>query len=227
MKKYHWKLCLDVWILKVSICLAAPLFVYRSLIHFPLKQLAPMSMLSIPIDSLDYCIEKWPSEYDGLIYSALALVIQFCVPIGIMTFAHAGICHKLRNRLHTSASAAARNTGELIKTNQLLSAITGTFFICWMPLNVFNLVVDFFGPTNEDQRESMLTVLAACHLAGVSSACFNPLFYGWLNQNFQQELTDVFPCFLPLIRRKTPPQITATQQAQFLTTGEIIVISHA
>ena len=225
-KKRNSKHYFDAWILKVSICLAAPLYVYRSLIHLPLKQLTPFSMLPIPIDSLDYCIEKWPTDHDGLIYSTLALVIQFFVPIGIMTFAHAGICNKLRNRLHTSALTAARNIEEVAKTNQLLLAITGTFFICWIPLNIFNLVADFFGPFNDDQRESTLIVLAVCHLAGVSSACFNPLFYGWLNQSFQQELFYLLPCFMPLFRSKVPPQAIITQQAQG-TTGEIIIPSRA
>lgn len=212
--------------MKVSIGLAAPLYVFRSLVHLPLKQLTPLSGLSIPIESLDYCIENWPSSYDGFIYSTMALVIQFCVPVSIMTFAHTGICHKLRNRLQTSTSVTARNAGDFAKTNQLLSAITSTFFLCWMPLNVFNLVADFFGPFQDDQLELMLIVLAICHLAGVSSVCFNPLFYAWFNQNFQQDFFEVLPCFMSLFRQKVPPQGSTTQQTQLLTMGEMI-ISHA
>lgn len=34
---------------------------------------------------------------------------------------------------------------------------------------------------------------AICHLAGMSSACINPVLYGWLNQNLRAELIRLFP----------------------------------
>lgn len=37
------------------------------------------------------------------------------------------------------------------------------------------------------------TTYALCHLAGMSSACINPVLYGWLNQNLRAELFRLFP----------------------------------
>ena len=31
-----------------------------------------------------------------------------------------------------------------------------------------------------------------CHLAGMSSACFNPFLYAYLNENFRKEFVDIF-----------------------------------
>lgn len=81
----------------------------------------------------------------------------------------------------------------LLKVNQLLSAITVVFCISWLPLNLFNCIVDFMF-SNDQATESMLVVYAACHLCGMSSACTNPFLYGWLNNNFKTEFTDMLLC---------------------------------
>ena len=214
-------LVLSIWL--ISICLAAPLYMYRSLIHLPLNQMAKLtplspSLLTFPIQSLDYCIEQWPSRHAAFLYSVASIIVQFVVPVSILIVAHAGICRKLHSRLRTSASALglARADADVAKTHQLLTAITCTFCLCWMPLNLFNLAVDFFGPF--DWQEWLLTVLAVCHLAGVSSACFNPLYYGWLSQKFQQDLLQVLPCFN---HRRVEPKATALLQVHYNNTGEI------
>jgi hypothetical protein len=52
---------------------------------------------------------------------------------------------------------------------------------------------------DDDQRnrlfpspDSMLCVYAVCHLAGMSSACFNPFLYAFLNENFRKEFVSIF-----------------------------------
>jgi hypothetical protein len=38
----------------------------------------------------------------------------------------------------------------------------------------------------------MLCVYAVCHLAGMSSACFNPFLYAFMNENFRKEFVNIF-----------------------------------
>ncbi len=92
-----------IWIL--SITLATPLFVFRKLIHFPIKLRGELAL-----DSVDYCVEAWPSNYASVIYSTAATLLQYIAPIAILILAHAGICHKLRHRIRgANATIAAQN----------------------------------------------------------------------------------------------------------------------
>ncbi|KAA0201782.1 hypothetical protein HAZT_HAZT006706 [Hyalella azteca] len=48
---------------------------------------------------------------------------------------------------------------------------------------------DFSNPFGDD-TDAMLMVYAICHLLGMSSACSNPVLYGWLNDNFRKEFNE-------------------------------------
>ena len=102
-------LLLLIWLLGLT--LAAPLFVFRRLIHHQIN----FPGLSRFVDSIDYCVEDWPTYSSRTIYSTSASIIQYIVPISILAFAHAGICKKLRHRMRSSTALTASNcTGEQI-----------------------------------------------------------------------------------------------------------------
>ena len=127
------------------------------------------------------------------IYSTSSTVFQYIFPISILTFAHCRICHKLHNRFHSSESNNRRKN-----THQLLSAIAYTFVFCWLPLNAFNIVADFYPTVRDDSnQQNMLIVYTVCHICGMLSTCINPLLYGWFNQNLRREMNglvfNVFP----------------------------------
>nr|XP_040572816.1 neuropeptide F receptor-like [Lepeophtheirus salmonis] len=92
------------------------------------------------------------------------------------------------------------------KTNRMLMGISLTYFLAWLPLNAFNIIVDIFGYTSfSKNEETYIKIYAACHLAGMSSAGFNPIFYGVLNDNFNaqfRKLKDLLWC-----RKKHPENI--------------------
>ena len=48
--------------------------------------------------------------------------------------------------------------------------------------------------------ETMMLIFLVCHMVGVSSACTNPVLYGFLNDNFVKELSFLCPflCRAPL-----------------------------
>lgn len=76
------------------------------------------------------------------------------------------------------------------RTNTLLISISLIFCISWLPLNIVNVISDFELLLLEDK--SYRIVFAICHMIGMSSACVNPLLYGWLNDNFQKEFKEIF-----------------------------------
>ncbi|XP_057373344.1 neuropeptide F receptor-like [Daphnia carinata] len=202
-----------IWTL--GVVLALPLFIVRTLQHHDIP--IPNS----PITSVDYCLEEWPNERGRSLYSIGSILIQYALPIITVSVAHARICNKLQVRMasmshqqqqsmrqppsvtngqqtpndsSTAARAVAREE-KLRKTNTLLVAIAIIFTICWLPMNTFNVVVDTWNVFGDD-TETMLICYAVCHMVGMSSACANPLLYGWLNDNFRKEFHKIGTSFI-------------------------------
>ncbi|KAI9556686.1 hypothetical protein GHT06_016476 [Daphnia sinensis] len=194
----------------IGIVLALPLFIVRTLEHHDIP--IPNS----PITSVDYCLEEWPNERGRSLYSIGSILVQYALPIITVSVAHARISNKLHDRIAsmnhqlirpqlctmaasngqasqhpavkesaTDCRTAAREE-KLRKTNTLLITISIIFTICWLPMNTFNVVEDTWNVFGDD-TETMLIVYAVCHMVGMSSACANPLLYGWLNDNFRKE----------------------------------------
>jgi neuropeptide F receptor len=149
-----------IWL--ISAVLAAPLFIWRTLEHHDIPY--PNS----PIQSVDYCFENWPGQGRAW-YSAACIVIQYALPIVTVSIAHVRIYYKLRYRLTSMTSTfkdpnkQIREDLRLRKTNQLLIAIAIIFGICWMPLNIFNVVVDSSNVFGDD-TEAMFVIYGICHM---------------------------------------------------------------
>ncbi|XP_049942765.1 neuropeptide F receptor-like [Schistocerca serialis cubense] len=100
--------------------------------------------------------------------------------------------------LQYAASTRARKGKDdrrMRRTNALLYSIALIFCVSWLPLNIFNLVVDVWNPFSGSQ--AMLVTYAVCHMMGMSSACSNPLLYGWLNDNFRKEFLEIAAALCP------------------------------
>ncbi|XP_013784621.1 neuropeptide F receptor-like [Limulus polyphemus] len=174
----------SIWV--IALFLSSPLFIFRTVDHVH---------VGLPwLDSVDYCLERWPMKNGRFVYSVFSMVFQYALPILIVTIAYARICRKLRqrivNRSSTLETKQQRDKQRMKKTNVLLISIALIFGISWLPLNILNVVTDFYYPFQDDSVFRI--VFACCHMAGMSSACSNPLLYGWLNDNFRKEFNEIF-----------------------------------
>ncbi|XP_070142898.1 neuropeptide F receptor isoform X2 [Drosophila kikkawai] len=178
-----------IWAL--ALLLASPLFIYKEMINTETPQLLQQIGLQ---DRIPYCIEDWPSSNGRFYYSIFSLCVQYLVPILIVSVAYFGIYNKLKSRITVvavQASSAQRKVerGRRMKrTNCLLISIAIIFGVSWLPLNFFNLYADMQRPV---MTQKMLVAYAVCHMIGMSSACSNPLLYGWLNDNFRKEFQEL------------------------------------
>ncbi|PSN42328.1 Neuropeptide F receptor [Blattella germanica] len=199
-----------IWL--VALILASPMFFWRTL-----KQ-HDISLPSIGIDYIAYCLEEWPVEHGRAYYSLFSLIVQYIVPIITVSVAYSRICRKLRYR-YVNSSIGSKNKCEtcsttstnrrkpkdnkrMRKTNSLLVSISVIFCVSWLPLNIFNLVVDYWNPFGDD-RQLMMICYAVCHMMGMSSACSNPLLYGWLNDNFRKEFKEILVALCPCVPMET------------------------
>ena len=143
---------LTIW--TVSFLLASPIFIFRSLDHHLLT--------GLPQESVDYCYENWPIPHGRALYSLGTIIVQYAAPILIVSIVHAKICRRLRLR-HTMMVAMCKDSRKktvdkkrLRRLNTLLVFIAFIFAICWMPLNVFNLILDIYNPFPPEETETML-----------------------------------------------------------------------
>lgn len=111
-----------------------------------------------------------------------------------------GILRKLKHRMVKATKLTAleekkkNNKARIKKTNILLLSVAIMFGVSWLPLNIINIVNDIFNP---DDGPEYRTFFAICHMIGMSSACSNPLLYGWLNDNFRKEFVDILSTCTP------------------------------
>lgn len=84
------------------------------------------------------------------------------------------------------------------KTIKMLAIVVGVFAICWLPLNIYHLNADFF----TSNRIVDPNIFFICHWFAMSSVCYNPFIYFWLNRHYRQEIKHLirctgFMCFQP------------------------------
>lgn len=168
-----------------SLIISIPFLIFHQLTDEPFKHL---SFHSDFYKNKVACIEAWPSVTERLIFTTSLLVFQYCFPLGFIFICYLRIFVCLRRR-HGKIDRMRENESRLSENkriNMMLISIVVTFAACWLPLNIFNVVFDW----NYEALMSCNHNLAftICHLVAMISTCINPIFYGFLNKNFQKDL---------------------------------------
>lgn len=145
-----------------------------------------------------YCEEKWPGEESRRTFSFSTSTLQFVVPFSIISFCYMRVCCKLRDRARAKPGAKSVKKEELERkrtrrTNRMLISMVVIFGASWLPLNLYNLVMDFFIQAATWKYANAFFFLS--HAVAMSSTCYNPFLYAWLNDNFRKEFKLVLPCF--------------------------------
>ena len=101
------------------------------------------------------------------------------------------------------------------KSIKMLALVVAVFSICWLPLNIFHLNSDF----SSSNRISDPNIFFICHWFAMSSVCYNPFIYFWLNHHYRQEIKHLVR-YLNILcmkqhrcRRSTPTATTTVAAA--------------
>ena len=166
----------------MSAILAAPLAIFREYRHEEI----PSINLRISV-----CSEKWPhgTSRDGVIYSLSMLLLQYILPLAIISYAYICIWVKLKN--HISPSTRIDSINRRKKTTKMLALVVVVFAICWLPFHVFQLASDLDLVLRFKEYKLIYTVF---HIIAMGSTFANPVLYGWMNKNYRNGFLMVFRC---------------------------------
>lgn len=141
-----------------------------------------------------------------------SLILQYLVPGAVIFVCYWRVFVALRRRtltkrsLTTGATDSARASNTTTasrrreqqeirrnhRTNRMLIAMVAIFIVCWLPLNVIILLLDY-GEQQFGNWRYILLVFFVAHVVAMSSTVYNPFLYAWMNDAFRQEFQRVLP----------------------------------
>ncbi|NP_001095861.1 neuropeptide Y receptor type 1 [Danio rerio] len=170
----------------LAVLTATPFLLFSRVTDAPLKQLP--SVFQEQYRGKVVCVEEWPSREIKLTYTTGMLVLQYITPLTFIFICYLKIYTRLqrRNNMMERIRENKYRSSESKRINIMLFSIVVAFAVCWLPLNVFNAVIDWNHEVAMNCTHNLLFSL--CHLTAMCSVCINPVFYGFLNRNFQRDL---------------------------------------
>ncbi|XP_057695673.1 7 transmembrane receptor domain-containing protein isoform X2 [Corythoichthys intestinalis] len=160
-----------VWLL--SLALAAPSSFYTRYLD-----LRPTGL------NLVVCEEFWPEGSNlRLLYSCFVLIASYMIPLLSVSISYCAISVSLkRNFVPGEQTGSKRHWKQKRKkTFSLLVASVLAFALCWLPLQVLNLLLDLDPDCDIIGKRYVNILQVCCHLAAMSSACYNPFIYASLH----------------------------------------------
>ncbi|XP_022444368.2 LOW QUALITY PROTEIN: neuropeptide Y receptor type 6-like [Delphinapterus leucas] len=190
----YWGITL-IWLF--SLLLSIPFFLSYHLTHEPFQN------LSLPTDLYTQqvaCVENWPSKMNWLLFTTSLFMLQYCVPLSftLICYLKTVICLGRSNGKVDKKRKSESWVRENKRINAMLISTVITFGVCWLPLNIFKVIFDWYHEVLMSCHHDLVFVF--CHLIAMVSTCIHPLFYGFLNKNFQKDLVLLIHhcwCFAP------------------------------
>ncbi|XP_041987901.1 prolactin-releasing peptide receptor-like [Aricia agestis] len=181
--------------MKVGTCVTVIILIWFFAITVTMPYAIFMTYYDLEIGS--FCEETWPTERLRRIFGSVTSILQFVLPFSVIAFCYTCVSFKLNER--AKAKAASKNTrkeefdkNRKRRTNQMLIAMVTIFGLSWLPLNMINLYNDYY--VYAIHSKYYFLVFFLCHVVAMSSTCYNPFIYAWMNENFRKEFKQLIPC---------------------------------
>ncbi|KAM5180187.1 G-protein coupled receptor 83 [Mantella aurantiaca] len=164
-----------IWIM--ASCFSLPHAIYQTLFTFEYSE----------EDIRSLCLPEFP-EPSELFWKYLDLatfILLYVLPLLIISVAYTTVAKKLwlRNAIGdvtTEQYFALRRKKK--KTIKMLMLVVVLFAVCWFPLNCYVVLL------SSQIIRTNNALYFAFHWFAMSSTCYNPFIYCWLNDNFRSEL---------------------------------------
>ncbi|XP_046796601.1 probable G-protein coupled receptor 83 [Gallus gallus] len=164
-----------IWLL--AACFSLPHAVYQKLFQYNYREATVRSL----------CLPDFPEPAE-LVWKYLDLstfLLLYLLPLLVITATYTRLAKKLwlRNAIGDVTTQQYithhRNKKKSIK---MLVLVVVVFAVCWFPLNCYVVLISSLGIKTKN------SLYFALHWFAMSSTCYNPFIYCWLNESFRAEL---------------------------------------
>ncbi|XP_054058848.1 G-protein coupled receptor 83 isoform X2 [Rissa tridactyla] len=164
-----------IWIM--ATCFSLPHAIYQKLFTFEYSEEVTRCL----------CLPDFPEPAD-LFWKYLDLatfILLYVLPLLIISAAYVTVAKKLWLRnvigdVTTEQYFALRKKNK--KTIKMLMLVVILFAVCWFPLNCYVILL------SSQTIHTNNALYFAFHWFAMSSTCYNPFIYCWLNDSFRSEL---------------------------------------
>lgn len=171
-----------IWVM--ASCFSLPHAIYQKLFKFEYSKEKIRSL----------CVPNFPEPAD-LFWKYLDLstfIMLYVLPLLIITVTYTTVAKKLwlRNAIGdvtTEQYFAHRRKKK--KTIKMLMLVVVVFAVCWFPLNCYVVLI------SSQIIRTNNALYFAFHWFALSSTCYNPFIYCWLNESFRLELKSLLNIF--------------------------------
>ncbi|NXG48438.1 GPR83 protein, partial [Psilopogon haemacephalus] len=169
-------ICISIiWIM--AACFSLPHAIYQKLFTFEYSEEVTRCL----------CLPDFPEPAD-LFWKYLDLatfILLYVLPLLIISAAYMTVAKKLWLRnvigdVTTEQYFALRKKNK--KTIKMLMLVVFLFAVCWFPLNCYVVLL------SSQIIHTNNALYFAFHWLAMSSTCYNPFIYCWLNESFRSEL---------------------------------------
>lgn len=148
-----------------------------------------------------------PSDIFWQYLDLATFVLLYVLPLLIISGAYLGVARRLwrRNAIgDVTSEQYFLQRRKRKRTIKMLMAVVVVFAVCWFPLNCYVLLL------SSHSIHSNNVLYFSFHWLAMSSTCYNPFIYCWLNHSFRAELKRLL-AVCPWKRRTA---VTTTSQEQ-------------
>ena len=149
------------------------------------------------------CMIPWPL-LPYRVYWWFIHIAQFVIPFTIIIISYVSIMIRLRQRARNQPESRTEiqiqeEDARTARVNKMLMAMVFIFGICWFPQNLIQHLSDI---DKVFCWELYFLSLYIAHVIAMSSTCYNPFLYGWMNPAFKTEFAKLCSRFLNIATAK-------------------------
>ncbi|XP_039578608.1 probable G-protein coupled receptor 83 [Passer montanus] len=192
-----------IWLM--ATCFSLPHAVYQKLFQYNYREATVRSL----------CLPDFPEPAE-LVWKYLDLstfLLLYLLPLLIITVTYMRLAKKLwlRNAIgDVTRQQYVTHHRNKKKSIKMLVLVVVVFAVCWFPLNCYVVLISSLGIKTRN------SLYFALHWFAMSSTCYNPFIYCWLNESFRTGLRSL----LCICQKGTqpreqalPPRATSCREA--------------
>ncbi|XP_062611352.1 RYamide receptor-like [Saccostrea cucullata] len=157
------------------------------------------------------CQEVWPSQRHNQIFTIVIFILTYALPLLILTISYSIVGIILWKRTSPGNSHHVRDLMQLrakVKVVKMLIVVVAMFGICWMPLHILNVILNFRTKSSSREGDTMAAIYISAHWLAMANSFANPIIYSFTNSIFRNDLVALlyscFPCCCCCLRSYLP-----------------------